>query len=158
MWVDKTRILNWEVKLTNTLLTWLNSVASIVFPFIDSMTDFVIVCFLLMNIYTMGVCVYMYVCVCVYFSLSLFLSLSIYIYICVCIYRYINLSLDVCVCLFIYMYVCIYFSIVVYVYLYLYMSSSCRAGSTDIPDPLSPLLRIVHRPRQVFRTTSRILT
>ena len=37
-------------------------------------------------------------------------------------------------------------------------SSSCRAGRTDIPDPLSPLLPIVHRPRQVFRTTSRILT
>ena len=37
-------------------------------------------------------------------------------------------------------------------------SSSCRAGSKDIPDPLSPLLPIVHRPRQVFRTTSRILT
>ena len=27
-------------------------------------------------------------------------------------------------------------------------SSSCRAGSTDIPDHLSPLLLIVHRPRQ----------
>ena len=26
-------------------------------------------------------------------------------------------------------------------------SSSCRAGSMDIPDPLSPLLPIVHRPR-----------
>ena len=38
------------------------------------------------------------------------------------------------------------------------LSSSCRAGSTDIPDPLSPLLPIVHRPRQVLRTTSRILT
>ena len=25
-------------------------------------------------------------------------------------------------------------------------SSSYRAGSTDIPDPLSPLLPIVHRP------------
>ena len=37
-------------------------------------------------------------------------------------------------------------------------SSSYRAGSTDIPDPLSPLFPIVHRPRQVFRTTSRILT
>ena len=37
-------------------------------------------------------------------------------------------------------------------------SSSCRAGSTDIPDPLLPLLPIVHRPRQVFRTTSCILT
>ena len=46
---------------------------------------------------------------------------------------------------------------------YLYISSSsssssCHAGSTDIPDPLSPLLPIVHRLRQVFRTTSRILT
>ena len=37
-------------------------------------------------------------------------------------------------------------------------SSSYRAGSTDIPDPLSPLLPIVHRPRQVFRTTICILT
>ena len=36
-------------------------------------------------------------------------------------------------------------------------SSSCRAGSTDIPDPLSPLFPIVHRLRQVFWTTSRIL-
>ena len=32
-------------------------------------------------------------------------------------------------------------------YLYIYISSSYRAGSTDIPDPLSPLLPIVHRPR-----------
>ena len=37
-------------------------------------------------------------------------------------------------------------------------SSSYRAGSTDIPDPLSPFLPIVHRPRQVFRTTTCILT
>ena len=39
-----------------------------------------------------------------------------------------------------------------YIYTYIYThiytsSSSCRAGSTDIPDPLSPLLSIVHRPR-----------
>ena len=35
-----------------------------------------------------------------------------------------------------------------YVFRYLpYISSSYRAGSTDIPDPLSPLLPIVHRPR-----------
>ena len=38
------------------------------------------------------------------------------------------------------------------------LSSSCRATSTDIPDPLSPLLPIVHRLWQVFRATSRILT
>ena len=37
-------------------------------------------------------------------------------------------------------------------------SSSCRATSTDIPDPLSPLFPIVHRLRLVFRATSRILT
>ena len=37
-------------------------------------------------------------------------------------------------------------------------SSSCRAASTDIPDPLSPLLPIIHRLRQVFWLTSRVLT
>ena len=37
-------------------------------------------------------------------------------------------------------------------------SSSCRATSRDIPDPLSPLLPIVHHLWQVFLTTSRILT
>ena len=38
----------------------------------------------------------------------------------------------------------------IYIYIYIYISSSSssyRAGSTDIPDPLSPLLPIVHRPR-----------
>ena len=38
------------------------------------------------------------------------------------------------------------------------MSSSCRAVSTDILDPLSLLLLIVHRLWQVFMATSRILT
>ena len=37
-------------------------------------------------------------------------------------------------------------------------SSSCRAACTDIPDPLSPLLPIIHRLWQVFRATSCILT
>ena len=37
-------------------------------------------------------------------------------------------------------------------------SSSCRAGSTDIPDPLSPRLPVVHRLWQVFWTISCILT
>ena len=36
--------------------------------------------------------------------------------------------------------------------------SSCRATSTDIPDPLSPLLLIVNRFWQVLRLTSCILT
>ena len=44
-------------------------------------------------------------------------------------------------------------AIYIYIYIYISSSSSYRAGSTDIPDPLSPLLPIVHRPRQVFRTT-----
>ena len=37
-------------------------------------------------------------------------------------------------------------------------SSSCRAVSMDIPDPLSPLLRIIHLLWQVFRVTSCVLT
>ena len=37
-------------------------------------------------------------------------------------------------------------------------SSSCCAASTDIPDPLSLLLPIVHRLWHVFRATSSILT
>ena len=35
-------------------------------------------------------------------------------------------------------------------------SSSCRAASMDIPDPLSPHFPIIHRLWQVFRATSRI--
>ena len=37
-------------------------------------------------------------------------------------------------------------------------SSSCCAASMDIPDPLSPLLPIIHRLWQVFRVTSCVLT
>ena len=37
-------------------------------------------------------------------------------------------------------------------------SSSCRAASMDSPNPLSPLLPIIHRHWQVFRATPRILT
>ena len=37
-------------------------------------------------------------------------------------------------------------------------SSSCRAISTDIPDPLSPLLPIVYCFQWIFRATSRIGT
>ena len=46
----------------------------------------------------------------------------------------------------------------IYIYIYIYIYISCRAGSMDIPDPLSPLIPIVNRPRQVLRTASRILT
>ena len=52
-----------------------------------------------------------------------------------------------------------YFSITLYIYISSSSpSSSCRAVSTDIPDPLSPLLPIIHRLRQVFRVTSCVLT
>ena len=66
----------------------------------------------------------------------------------------------VCVCVYVCMhtYACVY---VVYIYMYVCMCiyiSSCRAASTDIPDPLSPLLPIIHRLWQVFRVTSHILT
>ena len=36
---------------------------------------------------------------------------------------------------------------ILYKHLHTSSSSSYRAGSTDIPDPLSPLLPIVHHPR-----------
>ena len=42
----------------------------------------------------------------------------------------------------------------IHIYIYISSSSSCCAASTDIPDPLSPLLPIIHCLRQVFKTTS----
>ena len=42
--------------------------------------------------------------------------------------------------------------------LYISSSSSCRVASTDIPDPISSLLPIVHRLWQVSRATSFILS
>ena len=61
-----------------------------------------------------------------------------------------------------YLYICskictythIYVYIVIQIHVYVHISSSCRAGSTDISDPLSPLFPIVHRLRKVFWTTS----
>ena len=46
----------------------------------------------------------------------------------------------------------------IYMYIYISSSSSYPAADTDIPDPLSPLLPIIHRLWQVFRAISRILT
>ena len=50
-----------------------------------------------------------------------------------------------------YVYVSMYMHAYKYLYVHTYTdissSSSYPAGSTDIPDPLSPLLPIVHRPR-----------
>ena len=58
-----------------------------------------------------------------------------------------------------YVYTYSYFNIYIYIYIYISSSSSsCRAASTDIPDPLSPLLPIVHHLWQAFRAKSRIYT
>ena len=54
-----------------------------------------------------------------------------------CVYICIYIYICICVCIYIYICVCVY----------MYISSSYRAGSMDIPDPLSLLLPIVHRPR-----------
>ena len=48
--------------------------------------------------------------------------------------------------------------IYIYIYIHIFLSSSCRAISTDIPDPLSPPFPIVHCFRYVFRATSCIGT
>ena len=45
----------------------------------------------------------------------------------------------------------------IYIYIYIYISS-CHDISTDIPDPLSPHLPIVHCFRQILRATFRIGT
>ena len=90
---------------------------------------------------------------------KLYIYIYIYIYIC-------NLTRKGGVnfiYIYIYVYICKFIrwgGSIMYIYIYIYISSSSsyRAGSTDIPDPLSPLLPIVHRPRQVFRTTTCILT
>ena len=37
-------------------------------------------------------------------------------------------------------------------------SSSCHAASTDLPDPLSPPVSVVHCAREIFKTTSCIGT
>ena len=63
-------------------------------------------------------------------------------------------------CIYIYVCVCVCVTVCIYVYLCvnecMYMSSSsCHATGTDIPDPLLPLVPIVHR---LFRATSRNLT
>ena len=43
----------------------------------------------------------------------------------------------------------------IYIYIYIYISSLCHATSTDFPGPLSPLVSILDRFRNVFHATSR---
>ena len=63
------------------------------------------------------------------------------------------------------LYILIYIYTYIYIYIlynlkieYIYIYISYSAASTDILDPLSSLLPIIHRLWQVFGTTSRILT
>ena len=62
------------------------------------------------------------------------------------VHTYIYIYRCVCVCIHVNMYTGIKYAHGIYTYLSS-SSSSYRAGCTDIPDPLSPLLPIVHRPR-----------
>ena len=56
--------------------------------------------------------------------------------------------------IYIYIYTCVY----IYIYTQSVTSTSCRAASTELPDPLSQLVPIIHRPRDVFKATSCITT
>ena len=78
---------------------------------------------------------------------------------CVCAHTHARAFVHVCVC------VCVF----VYIYIYTYISvgiwgsfcvrsSACYAAGTDIPDPLSWSVSIIHRSRYVFKATSCIGT
>ena len=57
-------------------------------------------------------------------------------------------------CVYIFAYTYIY----IYIYIYIYMYISWQVAVTDFPDPLSLLVSIVHRCRQVFYATFSIST
>ena len=67
-------------------------------------------------------------------------SLLLFFFVCVCVHRY------------------IWWNIFTHIITQKSSSSSCRAASRDIPDPLSARLPIVHRLWLVFGVTSRIIT
>ena len=46
------------------------------------------------------------------------------------------------------------FSLSLSLSLYIYIYISCRSARMDLPDPLSPPVSFVHRPREVFQATS----
>ena len=46
----------------------------------------------------------------------------------------------------------------IYIYIYIHIYISCCTANTDHLDPLSPLVSIVHRPREIFKATSCIGT
>ena len=75
----------------------------------------------------------------------------------VCLYKpqinIITVCMYVCMYIYIYIYVCM--CVCIYIYIYI-SSSSCRAISTDIPDPLLPPLSIIHCFQLVLRAASRV--
>ena len=73
--------------------------------------------------------------------MAIYIYMHIYIYIYIYIRTYIHVHINI------YIYIHMYSYIYTCAYIYIYISSSYRAGSMDIPDPLSPLLPIVHRLR-----------
>ena len=98
----------------------------------------------------------------IYLFISLIIQITIYLY-------FIHYTLLFIYIIYIYIYIYIYiihytllYIYIIYIYIYIYISSSssssCHATSKDIPDPLLPLLHIVHRLWLAFRATSRILT
>ena len=74
----------------------------------------------------------MYICV--------YICIHAYIYIYTCIYTYMNMRTHTHTYIYIYIYTSNWFL----------SSSSCHVAGTDIPDPLSPLLPIVHHLWQVL--------
>ena len=97
-----------------------------------------------------------------YIYIWLYLCIYIYIYIYIYMYAYINIYMYAY--MYAYMYTCIlvyiygYIYIRIYVYMYISSSSLYHAVSTDIPDPLSPHLPIVHCFWQILSATPRIGT
>ena len=111
------------------------------------------------------ICIYIYV----YTYIYIYTHTQTYIYIYIYTHKYILIYIVIYICIYTYVcsyiyiyththtYIYIYIYIYTNIYVYIYISSSYRATSTNIPDPLSPLLLIVHRFRQVLRAISHIL-
>ena len=104
-----------------------------------------------MYIYT-----YIHICICTHTHIYIYIYTYVYSHMYIHIYLYIHIYMHVSISI-LYIYIC-YIHTYVYTYIPRYIhissSSSCRAARSDIPDPLSPLLPIVHRLQWVFGATS----
>ena len=97
---------------------------------------------------------HIYIYMCTYLNTHVYIwiiwyryTYILYIYKCACMYTCMCVCVCVCVCecVCVHVYVSLCASLNKYSYVLWIISSSCRAVSMDIPDPLSPLLPIVHR-------------